>query len=620
MNKFFTALCLGTLALSASAQAIQPAVQFSPDAQLPARAATADGFELRFCGAPTTFYQLDKSVSNSTYKMYIFINEGTASRLAGNKVTSISYGTYFTDATSKPGTVFIAEDLKNPIISQDVNIESLSETNKNPKTVDLNNTYTIKDGQGFYIGFTVTKCGSSASPICVDNTFATVSAGTAEQYDSNGALVASTDIGSALNKNLVIYANTVGEKNNLNDLLEIEDIFFPTYTIPVYEIGTEIPKIKVKFRNYGVNAVSKIEYQITTNGVASEPVEAKASVAVNKSVSKSYSIPTPVEGYNEYIFTITKINDSPCNISATRSLYYINPEEAIDRKFVVEKVTGTWCGYCPRGIWAVDQMLKKHPETFIPIDYHSNDRFSPAEIYTEFYSNISKNVGGVPASWINRDPNFYKSPALSTFEKIYDAWMADNKGFADLNLTVSYDNNGTITATAAPKFIISQENANYSLAFLLVENHLKGSQFNGYAGQGANCAAGDWGTYPENVSTTYNHTFRKAADEEITGIQGSVPTSIQKGTEYPYETKISTSGASNPTKCGVVALLLDNPTGVILNAALTWVDPKTGVDEVIVDENAPVEYYNLQGIRLAQPEPGTIVIRRQGNQVSKIVF
>ncbi len=45
---------------------------------------------------------------------------------------------------------------------------------------------------------------------------------------------------------------------------------------------------------------------------------------------------------------------------------------------------------------------------------------------------------------------------------------------------------------------------------------------------------------------------------------------------------------------------------------------ESGVADVVVDENAPVEYFNLQGVRVANPENG-IFVRRQGNQVSKVV-
>lgn len=44
----------------------------------------------------------------------------------------------------------------------------------------------------------------------------------------------------------------------------------------------------------------------------------------------------------------------------------------------------------------------------------------------------------------------------------------------------------------------------------------------------------------------------------------------------------------------------------------------TGVAGIVADENAPVEYYNLQGVRVINPENG-LYIRRQGNKVTKVL-
>ena len=46
---------------------------------------------------------------------------------------------------------------------------------------------------------------------------------------------------------------------------------------------------------------------------------------------------------------------------------------------------------------------------------------------------------------------------------------------------------------------------------------------------------------------------------------------------------------------------------------------ESGIANVIADENAPVEYYNLQGVRVANPEQG-FYIKRQGNKVEKVVL
>lgn len=45
----------------------------------------------------------------------------------------------------------------------------------------------------------------------------------------------------------------------------------------------------------------------------------------------------------------------------------------------------------------------------------------------------------------------------------------------------------------------------------------------------------------------------------------------------------------------------------------------TGINEIINRENVSVEYFNLQGIRIANPEKGQIVIMHSGNTTSKTV-
>ena len=45
----------------------------------------------------------------------------------------------------------------------------------------------------------------------------------------------------------------------------------------------------------------------------------------------------------------------------------------------------------------------------------------------------------------------------------------------------------------------------------------------------------------------------------------------------------------------------------------------TGVDNIAIDTNAPIEYYNLQGVKVDNPENG-IFIKKQGNKVIKVVL
>ncbi len=46
-----------------------------------------------------------------------------------------------------------------------------------------------------------------------------------------------------------------------------------------------------------------------------------------------------------------------------------------------------------------------------------------------------------------------------------------------------------------------------------------------------------------------------------------------------------------------------------------------GINDITVDSDSdcPVEYFNLQGIRVAEPQPGAIYIRRQGRTATKVI-
>ena len=77
--------------------------------------------------------------------------------------------------------------------------------------------------------------------------------------------------------------------------------------------------------------------------------------------------------------------------------------------------------------------------------------------------------------------------------------------------------------------------------------------------------------------------------------------------------------ASEGRTGNVIDVLIEvmwNDTPITVTFSTTMTD---GVISIDTDQNAPVEYYNLQGVRVANPEGG-IFIRRQGNKTTKIAL
>ncbi len=107
----------------------------------------------------------------------------------------------------------------------------------------------------------------------------------------------------------------------------------------------------------------------------------------------------------------------------------------------------------------------------------------------------------------------------------------------------------------------------------------------------------------EGVEVYYNLTETVAPEKAA----------AEDGLEYTkYTEPIMISKASTLTYYSVV-------NGVESEkATFTVTGGTTALTEINADANAPVEYFNLQGIRVANPENG-VFIRRQGNTVTKVV-
>lgn len=68
-----------------------------------------------------------------------------------------------------------------------------------------------------------------------------------------------------------------------------------------------------------------------------------------------------------------------------------------------------------------------------------------------------------------------------------------------------------------------------------------------------------------------------------------------------------------------------NDVKSFMRKRISWIDNKLGFDptgarSIAVDDDQPVEYYNLQGIRVLEPQKGMLLIRRQGTQATKIIY
>ena len=324
--------------------------------------------------------------------------------------------------------------------------------------------------------------------------------------------------------------------------------------------------IKATVQNVGTTYISSVEFNwndgtgdhkervVTYLGVGQKrevfhPVPASYSDVTTKAISVS----------------ITKINDIADENPADNSIDIATSivSQTTPKKVVIEEGTGTWCGWCTRGIVALDALQQTYPDDQISIAVHGGSSTEPMRLaaYDTFSSFPGMNVDReLKAVDINTSTvlNY-----VSTRKNIISPAKLGGE---------FYVNNNQLTANINSQFFINKTNANYKFAVILVEDDVTGTtsgygQRNYYAG-GAYGEMGGFENMPATIPASqmvYKHVGR-ALLGGYNGQDNSVPTTITDGQTVSYTFSYTIPATQNQDKLYAVLLLLDANDGIILNA------------------------------------------------------
>lgn len=283
-------------------------------------------------------------------------------------------------------------------------------------------------------------------------------------------------------------------------------------------------------------------------------------------------------------------------------------------KVVAEELTGSWCGWCVRGIVALEETKKAHPEQFIAIAVHGNDFLESPE-YTGYIAGLIGS-SGYPNSVVNRDRNTAGDPE-------YIPVRFEQKASAPIEGYVTLETggeDGLYEATAKVALNSNGLDGRYRMAYAIVENDVyeEGNsnyvQHNSYAG-GANGEMGGYEDLPEYVTDFHFQDVARGTIGDPSGIEGSLPLRMDAGREYvTTESFTLPETVLNVDNVYIVAMLIDTRSSGIVNAdmaKLTADDPAGIANPGVNTEPERVEIYTLDGRRVAEGSlvPG-IYIRR----------
>ncbi|XZF13349.1 choice-of-anchor J domain-containing protein [Chitinophagaceae bacterium MMS25-I14] len=355
--------------------------------------------------------------------------------------------------------------------------------------------------------------------------------------------------------------------------------------------------------NNGANPITSytLNYKQGSNATVSIPMTANIPALGTGTFTASanpYTIPAvgtyPIKAWVSLTGDTTHANDS-----ATTTITGVPFMPS--KKLLVEEATGTWCGWCVRGIVYMDSLWGLHPNNVSLIAVHDQDPM----MVSSYDNYIGTLISGYPSVVIDRREVADPSDLL-------DIYSAENNyfGFADITLgtmTIS-GTSFSLPVTVKPAINLSGD---YRLVMTLTEDNVHGTtdhtqgaslawdQHNYYTSTLANLPLSGQGvnyqTQPEYIPAAnmfYNFVGRSITPS-TTGTAGVLPTSMTASSTYNATLTATLNSSWNKSKMRAVVMLVRASDGAVLNS--NWATGKLSVSNVAAGVTGLQLYPNPAG-------------------------
>ena len=235
--------------------------------------------------------------------------------------------------------------------------------------------------------------------------------------------------------------------------------------------------------------------------------------------------------------------------STTSSVFQVevvdpsNLPASFSKKAVVEDFTGTWCGYCPRVSYAASLVEAQTDKVFV-VGVHNGDQM--ANGFGNALENMY-NITGFPTAYIDR-ANTWTYPEPNNVSQALNA----AQGTVDVGLAIETSLTGSnLDITISQGFL--QNMTNVKLLVFVLEDGIIADQSN-------------YTSYYGGASTILNFEHNGVLRYVATDIMGDTTTSTIGIHEQSFSVNLSSQGVQDPTKTGVLAMLVDDSARVLYNA------------------------------------------------------
>jgi hypothetical protein len=411
-------------------------------------------------------------------------------------------------------------------------------------------------------------------------------------------------------------------------ILDGQQVNAATIIVPAYTYAKKNEPIYVnaKIYNHGRASLSSFNYTYEINGVTKEASLKTSIPADHWGRSRDLVLeldPIAEAGNYPLTVTVTAVNGSENQDVVPTHEGMVNIMDFVPvHRALVEEYTGTWCGWCTRGLVAMRMLAETYGDDFIGVAYHNSD---PMEVTTSYPSPVQ----GFPSAFVDRyydvDP-YYGYESVGFGMKDLVDYVMSQLAVVDLNVKAEWADEGKneLKATVESNFVMNATGSDYGIEVMLVEDDMYGpagtdwDQHNYYADMADQYASEpNLGPLCELPGTIEGYHFNDVLVATSGVVDESLPESIVANTVNNFEYSFDVNNIYNTSyepfiqnkeKLHVVAIVVDKSTGQVINAAKGKVG-NTAVNE-ISDQNKEVAstmYFDLMGHMVSNPGNGIYV-------------
>lgn len=324
--------------------------------------------------------------------------------------------------------------------------------------------------------------------------------------------------------------------------------------------------------------------------------------------------------------TMSALSQNEAAVSGTNENNAV-PTRAVVKRVLVEEATGTWCGYCVRGIVMMESLHKDYPSTTALVAVHNGDPMVDAT----YDGAIGPKITGYPSGLIDRmkaevDPSDFEAEYLKRvkYVPVIDVFI-DNVSWNAATRLLSFRVNAATVAAF---------NGNYRFNAVLTEMQVHGTttkyaQHNYYS-DGSLGAMGGFEKKPDPVPAAdmYYDFVGRTLLGGWAGTASSIPATNASGKTISYTYTKTLPATWNEKNISLIGFVINSTDGTVENASLTvklqsvitgldkevkndaivYPNPTSGLVSIKNTAAMDITVYNVTGSQVLKMEKNTTQI------------